>query len=70
VLSFCSLVVRRQATKLHTQNKNALYPAGVSAAYNLSTYAQEKRRCLVQWAEHVLAIVEGRDSVIVPMKRA
>jgi integrase len=46
------------------------HKSGVAGVYNKSTYALEKRQALAQWAEHLLAIVEDRPSVVVPMKRA
>jgi integrase len=36
-------------------------PAGI---YNRSSYEREKRAALALWAEHVLAVVEGRDSKV------
>ena len=44
--------------------------AGVAGTYNRSTYALEKLRALQQWAEHFLAIVEDRDTIVLPLKRA
>lgn len=41
--------------------------AGVAGTYNRSTYERETRNALAQWAEYVLALVEGRDSKIVTM---
>jgi integrase len=46
------------------------HKSGVAGTYNRSTYASEKRIALERWAEHLLAIVESRPSVVVPMKRA
>jgi hypothetical protein len=46
------------------------YKAGVAGTYNRSTFASEKRIALNRWAEHLLAIVEGRAATVVPLKRA
>jgi len=46
------------------------HKSGVAGTYNRSTYAAEKRRALEQWTQHLLDIVEDRDSVILPLKRA
>jgi integrase len=46
------------------------HKAGVAGVYNRSSYAAEKRDALVRWGEHVNALVQDRDAVIVPMKRA
>jgi hypothetical protein len=43
--------------------------AGVAGTYNRSTYASEKRIALDRWAEHLMAIVEGRAATVVPLKR-
>jgi Phage integrase family len=51
-------------------NRISGFKSGVAGVYNRSTYALEKRRALEQWAEHLLAIVEERPPVVVPMKRA
>jgi len=51
-------------------NRVSGFKAGVAGVYNKSTYALEKRRALEQWAERLLAIVEDRPSVVVPIKRA
>jgi integrase len=45
------------------------HKAGVAGVYNRSTYEPEKRQALDILAEHVLAVVEGRDSKIMPMRR-
>jgi integrase len=46
------------------------HKAGVAGIYNRATYDREKRDALNLWAEHVLAVVEGRAATVVPMKRA
>jgi integrase len=46
------------------------HKAGVAGIYNRSTYEKEKRAALTLWAEHVTALVEGRDATVVPLKRA
>jgi integrase len=45
------------------------YKSGVAGIYNRATYDREKRDALNLWAEHVLAVVEGRAATVVPMKR-
>jgi len=42
--------------------------AGVAGVYNRSTYRDEKARALALWADHLLAVVEGRESNIVSLK--
>lgn len=46
------------------------HKAGVAGIYNKASYDREKREALNLWAEHLLAIVEGRAAVVVQMKRA
>jgi integrase len=46
------------------------HKAGVAGIYNRASYDREKREALNLWAEHVMAMVEGRKAVVVPMKRA
>ena len=46
------------------------HKSGVAGIYNKATYEPEKRTALDRWAEHLLAIVEGRETVVVPLKRA
>lgn len=43
---------------------------GVAGIYNRATYEPEKRQALALWADHLLAIVEGRKRVVVPLKTA
>jgi integrase len=38
--------------------------------YNKSTYQSEKRAALVQWAEHLAAVIEGRKSNVTALRRA
>jgi integrase len=44
--------------------------SGVAGIYNRATYDREKRDALNLWAGHLLAIVEGREPVVLPPKRA
>jgi integrase len=46
------------------------FKAGVAGIYNRSDYGREKRTALALWADHLLALVEGRESNITPLKRA
>jgi integrase len=50
-------------------NHVGAHKAGVAQVYNRSTYEREKRQALDLWASHLLAIVEGRDSNVTPMRR-
>ena len=42
----------------------------VAGIYNRATYDKEKRAALNLWAEHLLAVIEGRKAVVVPLRRA
>jgi len=44
--------------------------AGVHGIYNRSPYAREKRHALELWADRLMAIVEGRETIVTPLKRA
>jgi integrase len=46
------------------------HKGGIAGIYNRATYDKEKREALNLWGEHVMALVEGRKAVVVPMKRA
>jgi integrase len=46
------------------------FRAGVAGIYNRHTYDAEKRTALDRWAEHLLAIVEGRESNVVSLREA
>jgi integrase len=43
---------------------------GVAGIYNRATYEPEKQQALALWADHLLAIAEGRKRVVVPLKTA
>jgi integrase len=43
---------------------------GIAGRYNFALYESQKATALQRWAEHVAAIVEGRDSNVTPMRRA
>ena len=44
------------------------HKAGVAGVYNKAAYAAEKAAALALWAEHVLAIVEGRAAKVVSFR--
>jgi integrase len=46
------------------------FRAGVAGTYNRSSYEREKRQALNLWAEHLMAIVERRESNVMPLRRA
>ena len=48
---------------------SAVTRAGVAGIYNRAVYANEKRRALELWADHVEALVAGRASNVVTMPR-
>ena len=43
--------------------------AGVAGIYNRASYEGEKRAALTLWADHVVALVEGRQRKVVPLRR-
>ena len=45
------------------------HKAGVAGVYNRATYAAEKRQALTRWAEHIMALVAGQPSNVVPLRR-
>jgi integrase len=45
------------------------FRGGVAGIYNLNPYDAEKRTGLATWADHLLAIVEGRPTNVIPLKR-
>jgi integrase len=44
------------------------HKAGVAGVYNRATYEREKRAVLARWADHVIAVVEGRNSNVVSLR--
>ena len=46
------------------------HKAGVAGIYNRSSYEAEKATALAIWADHVVAVVEGRKTKVAPLKRA
>jgi integrase len=46
------------------------HKAGVAGVYNKAVYANEKRVALDRWADHLMAIVEGRESNVTTLRRA
>jgi len=46
------------------------FKAGVAGRYNHATLDGEKAVALARWDEHLMAVVEGRDTNIAPFKRA
>ena len=49
-------------------NHQSGHKRGVAGVYNRSARANEVRNALMQWAEHMMAIVEGRESKVVPLR--
>ncbi len=45
------------------------FRAGVAGIYNRQAYETEKRTALAIWADHLMAIVENRESNVSPLKR-
>jgi integrase len=46
-------------------NHHSGYRAGVAGVYNRSPYRDEVKTALARWSEHVLALVDGRESKVV-----
>jgi integrase len=46
------------------------FRAGVAGIYNRHAYDAEKRTALALWADHLLAIVDGRESNVVSLREA
>jgi integrase len=44
------------------------HKAGVAGVYNRASYANEKRRALDLWAEHVASLADGRESNVFPLR--
>jgi integrase len=49
-------------------NHHSGYRSGVAGIYNRSPYRDEVRTALIRWSEHVLALVEGRQSKVVALR--
>jgi len=45
------------------------FKAGVGGVYQRTSYSAEVKTALDRWAEHLMAIVEGRDSNVMPLRR-
>jgi integrase len=48
-------------------NHTSGHKAGVAGVYNRAVYEREKRQALDMWAEHVMAVVEGRANTVVAL---
>jgi integrase len=46
------------------------HKGGVAGIYNRAAYEPEKRTALDRWAAHLLAVVEGDESNVTPLRRA
>jgi hypothetical protein len=46
------------------------HKACVAGVYNRAGYEAEKRTALCRWAEHLTAIIEGRESNVTALRRA
>ena len=44
------------------------HKSGVAGIYNRAAYETEKATALMRWADHVVAIIEGRDSNVTPLR--
>jgi integrase len=42
---------------------------GVAGTYNRARYEPAKRAALIRWANHLLTLVEGRESKVIPLPR-
>jgi hypothetical protein len=45
------------------------FKAGVAGRYNHATLEGDKAAALARWDEHLMAVVEGRETSVVPLKR-
>jgi integrase len=50
-------------------NHSSGFRAGVAGTYNRNSYQREVRIALDRWADHLMAIVEGRASNVTPLRR-
>lgn len=51
-------------------NHQSGHKRGVAGVYNRSSYQREVKAALTIWAEHIAALVEGRDSKVVSLQTA
>ena len=51
-------------------NHQSGHKGGIAGVYNRALYAAEKAQALALWADHVMALAEGRKSNVTPLKRA
>jgi len=51
-------------------NHRSGHKSGIAGVYNYASYTAETTAALTMWADHVAAIVEGRESNVTPMRRA
>jgi integrase len=52
-----------------TLNHISGHKGGIAGVYNKAVYSAEKTQALNRWADHLMAVVESRPPVVVPMKR-
>ena len=41
---------------------------GIAGVYNRSSYERATAAAFVRWAEHVMALVEGRENKVIPLR--
>jgi hypothetical protein len=63
-------IVRGPMRKPAAPRLSYTHKGGVAGIYNRATYDKEKREALNLWAEHLIAMLDGRAAVVVPLKRA
>ena len=51
-------------------NHQSGHKGGIAGIYNRASYEREKAAALAAWDAHVAALVEGRDSKVVPLRGA
>jgi integrase len=50
-------------------NHRSGHKAGVAGVYNRAEYKVQKRDALVKWAAYLMAVVEGRENNVVPLRQ-
>jgi integrase len=48
---------------------HATFRTGVAGIYNTATYRNERRRALELWADHLMAVLENRERIVVPLRK-